>query len=125
MKVELRKGARVLVARKVDREGTGYWASSMDHEVGAIGTVCEGPDHFGRYSVDTGGTCIWFYHRDCLEFKDVGAFLINGTTYKYDTLEAAEAGVKAIGNHGVTYDIAQLVKRVTVKRETVVTLEEV
>lgn len=58
------------------------------------------------------------------ELVSTSAYIINGDNYEYPTLEAAEAGVKAIGNNGVTYEIAQIVKRVTVKRETVVTLEE-
>jgi hypothetical protein len=61
------------------------------------------------------------YYEDA---NPVIAFIINGANYEYPTLEAAEAGVKAIGNNGVTYEIAQIVKRVTVKRETVVTLED-
>lgn len=59
-----------------------------------------------------------------LDFAPSAAFIINGAPKEYPTLEAAEAGVKAIGNNGVTYEIAHIVKRVTVKRETVVTLEE-
>jgi hypothetical protein len=61
---------------------------------------------------------------DQFELVPTAAYIINGANYEYPTLEAAEAGVKAIGNNGVTYQIAQIVKRVTVKRETVVTLEE-
>jgi hypothetical protein len=58
------------------------------------------------------------------ELFSSSTYIINGAPYEYPTLAGAEAGVKAIGNNGVTYEIAQIVKRVTVKRETVVTLEE-
>lgn len=73
---------------------------------------------------DSNGIAHWLYDSDVQPLSEsVGPFVINGSPVEYHTLEAAEDGVKAIGNNGVTYEIAQIVKRVKVKRETVVTLE--
>ncbi|MFL9902171.1 hypothetical protein PQR71_29215 [Paraburkholderia fungorum] len=98
--------------------------NQCDVIVGGLYAVANGADEDGIISVwDAVG------ERFCLtrveyEPANVGPYIINGAPKEYPTLEAAEAGVKAFGNNGVTYEIAQIVKRVTVKRETVVTLEE-
>lgn len=62
-------GDRVLIARKVDRDDTGYWSPLMDKYVTTLGTVARyAPDKFGRYSVqaDAGGPP-FYYHPDALE----------------------------------------------------------
>ncbi|MDR5647621.1 hypothetical protein [Burkholderia cenocepacia] len=71
MEGKFKVGDRVLIARKVDRDDTGYWSPSMDKYVGTLGTIARStPDSFGRYSVqaDAGGPP-FFYHPDALRLN--------------------------------------------------------
>jgi hypothetical protein len=105
----------------MDKEGHSF-VPSMRETLGKVGVISD---------AGTSNCCVlfadgdeWCYQYPEIEIVATSYFIINGAPKEYPTLEAAEAGVKAIGNNGVTYEIAQIVKRVTVKRETVVTLEE-
>lgn len=96
----------------------------LDITQGCVYTVC-GVEGRRVGVIDNGGEPNFLMAKDACEAVNlVDSFVINGASGEYPTLEAAEAGVKAVGNNGTTYEIAQIVKRVKVKRETVVTLEE-
>jgi hypothetical protein len=119
---KFKHGDTVRVKRDAMERERNSFIPKMKSTLGAFGVVEDTYDTTCVVAFPDGQS--WYYKYSELEVPDSAPYIINGANYEYPTLEAAEAGVKAIGNNGVTYDIAQIVKRVTVKRETVVTLEE-
>lgn len=147
MSKELKAGDKVLIARKVENSPYG-WLSRMDREIGKVGEVTD--SYIGKYEayqVRVGSGIAAWYPRDALELQgeefkvygdlrnfnapvaelQVDEYKIDGLReHTFPSIEAAEEFIKASVYHAVsTHVITKVVKRVTVKRETVVTLEAV